>query len=196
MAKASDNEFPSVLFDEQGSNPSTPGSGLWRAYFKSDGLYIIDDAGAVTGPLGTGGGGGGNVPTWVDLLDTPASGDASDDEFDDSSLTGWTLVSATATTETATEDADVLSIKMTGAIGSSKANAYVKAIPATPTAPITIETATRVVNSRGNNRFVMHGPLFTNGTTNTSDIYFGHLHHNGDLMRSEVHSGTLASLGS
>lgn len=56
MTKASDNEFPSVLFDEQGSNPSTPASGFWRAFFKSDGLYVIDDAGVATGPLATGGG--------------------------------------------------------------------------------------------------------------------------------------------
>lgn len=51
MTRASDNEFPSVLFDEQAGNPSTPASGFWRAYFKSDGLYAIDDAGAVTGPF-------------------------------------------------------------------------------------------------------------------------------------------------
>ncbi len=58
MTKASDNEYPSVLFDEQGSDPSTPASGFWRAYMKSGGLFIIDDGGTVTGPLGTGGGGG------------------------------------------------------------------------------------------------------------------------------------------
>lgn len=58
MTKASNNEFPSVLFDEQAGDPSTPASGFWRAYFKSDGLYVIDDAGVVTGPFGTGGGAG------------------------------------------------------------------------------------------------------------------------------------------
>lgn len=61
MTKASDNEFPSVLFDEQASAPTTPASGFWRAYFKSDGLYVVDDAGSETGPLGTGGGGGGTL---------------------------------------------------------------------------------------------------------------------------------------
>lgn len=58
MARASDNEFPSVLFDEQASDPATPASGFWRAYMKSDGMYVIDDAGATTGPFGGGGGGG------------------------------------------------------------------------------------------------------------------------------------------
>lgn len=58
MTKASDNEFPSILFDEQAGDPSTPASGLWRAYFKSDGLYVIDDAGSVTGPFVTGAGSG------------------------------------------------------------------------------------------------------------------------------------------
>lgn len=48
---ASDNPFPSVLFDEQASDVSTPATGFWRAFFKSDGLYVIDDAGTVVGPL-------------------------------------------------------------------------------------------------------------------------------------------------
>jgi hypothetical protein len=53
--KASDNEFPSVLFNEQGSDPSTPASGFWRLYTKAGGLYLIDDAAAVIGPFGAGG---------------------------------------------------------------------------------------------------------------------------------------------
>jgi hypothetical protein len=57
MTTASNNEFPSVLFEEQAGDPTTPASGFWRAYFKSDGIYVIDDAGAVTGPFGAGGGG-------------------------------------------------------------------------------------------------------------------------------------------
>ncbi len=44
-------------WDEQGGDPSTPSTGKWKLYFKSGGAYIIDDAGAVTGPLGAGGGG-------------------------------------------------------------------------------------------------------------------------------------------
>lgn len=57
MTKASDNAFPSVLFTEQASAPTTPSTGNWRAYFKSDGLYVVDDAGTETGPFGAGGGG-------------------------------------------------------------------------------------------------------------------------------------------
>jgi hypothetical protein len=45
-----------VNFEDQGSNPATPAAGHTIAYTKSDGLYVKDDAGAVTGPLGTGGG--------------------------------------------------------------------------------------------------------------------------------------------
>jgi hypothetical protein len=52
----SNNEFPSVLFDEQAGNPATPAAGFWRAYMKSDGMYVIDDAGAVTGPFAAAGG--------------------------------------------------------------------------------------------------------------------------------------------
>lgn len=53
MPKGSENEFPSVLLAEQGADPATPGAGLWRAFIKSDGLYLIDDAGNVTGPFAT-----------------------------------------------------------------------------------------------------------------------------------------------
>lgn len=46
-----------VRFDELGSNPSTPATGKWKIFAKSTGIYIIDDGGTVTGPLGTGGAG-------------------------------------------------------------------------------------------------------------------------------------------
>ena len=45
-----------VTLQEESAMPSTPATGKWRLYFKSDGLYIIDDAGTETGPFGTGGG--------------------------------------------------------------------------------------------------------------------------------------------
>jgi hypothetical protein len=40
-----------IRFAEQGSTPSTPASGYSVIYLKADGLYVIDDAGTVTGPL-------------------------------------------------------------------------------------------------------------------------------------------------
>lgn len=54
MAKASNNEFPSVLFTDGSSDPSTPSANTARVYVKDDsgaGLYLIDDAGSVTGPF-------------------------------------------------------------------------------------------------------------------------------------------------
>lgn len=60
----SNNAFPSVLLDEQGSAPTTPASGFWRVYAKSDGLYIVDDAGTETGPLSTGGGASPNLNVY------------------------------------------------------------------------------------------------------------------------------------
>lgn len=57
MAGIDDIEIPSLLFDQQSSDPSTPGSDLWRLYFKSGGLYAIDDAGTVVGPFAAAGGG-------------------------------------------------------------------------------------------------------------------------------------------
>jgi hypothetical protein len=41
-------------WDEQGSNPSTPATNKWKLFFKSGGLYVIDDAGVVNGPLSPG----------------------------------------------------------------------------------------------------------------------------------------------
>jgi hypothetical protein len=52
MPIVSENQFPHVVLAEQGDTPATPATGLWRVYTKADGLYLVDDAGAVTGPLG------------------------------------------------------------------------------------------------------------------------------------------------
>lgn len=41
-----------LIMQEEASAPSTPSSGKWKAYFKSDGLYIKDDTGNEIGPLG------------------------------------------------------------------------------------------------------------------------------------------------
>ena len=51
MTKGSDNEFPSVLFGELADTPTTPDAGNWRLFTKADGLYLVDDAGSVTGPF-------------------------------------------------------------------------------------------------------------------------------------------------
>lgn len=93
MTRASNNEFSSILFDEQASDVSTPATGFWRAFFKSDGLYVIDDAGVVSGPLGAGGGWPPSFPSaptivesvdWtvttsaaqaISLASTPSTGD-------------------------------------------------------------------------------------------------------------------------
>lgn len=50
VTKGSDNEFPSVLFAEQGGDPATPAAGTQRLFVDSaDGLLkLIDDTGTVT----------------------------------------------------------------------------------------------------------------------------------------------------
>jgi len=40
-----------VQLQDQASTPTTPSTGYTRVYSKADGLYLVDDAGAVTGPL-------------------------------------------------------------------------------------------------------------------------------------------------
>ncbi len=74
--KGSNNPFPSALFAEQGSNPSTPASGNWRLYFKSDGIYAIDDAGNVFGPFA---GSGSFNGTLLQRTEVAAAGQASID---------------------------------------------------------------------------------------------------------------------
>lgn len=49
------NKFDHLTATERASAPSTPDTGDWRLYFKSDGLYVVDDAGTETGPFGPGG---------------------------------------------------------------------------------------------------------------------------------------------
>lgn len=59
MAKISTNaEINSVRLKEQASNPDTPSTGYTQIFVKDDGLYLKNDAGAVTGPFGTGTGSG------------------------------------------------------------------------------------------------------------------------------------------
>jgi hypothetical protein len=59
VAIASDNVFPKIIGAEQGSDPAAPAASQRKLYAKADGWYDIDDAGTVTGPLGTSGGGSG-----------------------------------------------------------------------------------------------------------------------------------------
>lgn len=54
MVKMDDNQSDYLTFDEQASDPSTPTTGLWRQFFKADGMYTVDDAGDVRGPLSGG----------------------------------------------------------------------------------------------------------------------------------------------
>lgn len=52
-------ELHNSEWETLGAAPTTPSTDNWKVYFKSDGLYVIDDSGTEHGPLGTGGGGGG-----------------------------------------------------------------------------------------------------------------------------------------
>jgi hypothetical protein len=43
--------YSEITWQEMGTNPSTPASGEWVQYFKTDGMYHIDDTGKVNGPI-------------------------------------------------------------------------------------------------------------------------------------------------
>lgn len=97
-------------FYEQGSDPATPASGLWELYCKSGGIYLRNSAGTVLGPLGTGGGTGGNVSTLpsgnitigsLALADRPPTSPGTyDEEFEgtaDTLPTNWAWTSTPGT---------------------------------------------------------------------------------------------------
>ncbi|OQX64799.1 MAG: hypothetical protein B5M51_02520 [Anaerolinea sp. 4484_236] len=42
-----------IILTEESGTPSTPATGKWTVFSKSDGLYILDDAGTVYGPFAT-----------------------------------------------------------------------------------------------------------------------------------------------
>jgi hypothetical protein len=125
--------IPAINFVEQASAPSTPTSGEWKAYFKAAGLYVIDDAGVETGPFGSGGGGA-TLPQTP-----PASPNAADDEFDDTTFdTGkWTRDTnfSSGSAPTVTQAQGAVLIKAAGATvnvynqaisGSFKVRAHVR----------------------------------------------------------------------
>jgi len=50
-----------ITFTELAAAPSTPAAGKWTVYTKSDGVYVVDDAGTEYGPFGSGGGWDGDI---------------------------------------------------------------------------------------------------------------------------------------
>lgn len=56
------NSIPLV---EQSSTPTTPASGKTTVFVKSDGLYVVDDAGTVTGPMAASAGPAYDPTGWV-----------------------------------------------------------------------------------------------------------------------------------
>lgn len=51
MADLETLDTDGLSFQEQASNPATPAATDWRVFFKSGGLYVIEDTGTVYGPL-------------------------------------------------------------------------------------------------------------------------------------------------
>lgn len=88
------NKFAHLTATERAAAPTTPATGDWRVYFKSGGLYVVDDAGVETGPLGVGGGG-----STTELLGVKAYNPAAEMA---AATTSTTLVDVDATNLAAT----------------------------------------------------------------------------------------------
>jgi hypothetical protein len=188
--KASDNEFPSVLLDEQASAPTTPATGFWRVYAKSTGLFIVDDAGVETGPFGTGGGGGGDAPDWaVDLTD---STNAADVVWDGTKAAGMTTVTVTGS-QTLTEKTNVLSALYSGQ-SASDYNCLLKA----HTFSVGDSWAVPVRLLGGNVSVTVSGIIFTDGTTSAANAVAAHLQNHATEAQTRVYTrhGTLTAMTS
>lgn len=84
-----------AIFNEEAA-PSTPSAGTVAIYAKSDGrIYSKDDAGNEYGPFDADSGGSAGPLLYVDSLALHADGD----DFDDDTLTGWTLSGITIPTD-------------------------------------------------------------------------------------------------
>lgn len=190
--KGSDNPNPSILLEELGASPASPAADYRRLYFLEDGILYQKDSGGTVAPVGgtpteildipttetddtlvlapDGAGGvefraeAGGSGGWTDALVERESGsDASDDEFDDGSFSGWTSVETAAHGTTATEKGDTLSIiHDTTADGGEVFHARLKSIGA-HTAPTTITAGVRLMHTGNGYPFV--GVAFTDGTT-------------------------------
>ena len=74
MATIDAIDITSLNFQE-GSAPGTPSSTQWKVYAKTDGLYVIDDAGTETGPLAASSGGGGGISSGTSMPGSPSTND-------------------------------------------------------------------------------------------------------------------------
>lgn len=80
------NKFDHLTATERGSAPTTPATSDWKLYFKSSGLFVVDDAGNETGPLAEASSGTGGPD------DPPGSPSSDDYEFGATSTSlpsGW-----------------------------------------------------------------------------------------------------------
>lgn len=188
MAKLSAVEISTLLFGEQGSDPSTPGTDTWRLYAKADGVYAINDAGTVVGPFGASG--GGDVPGWVSYLAARQSGEAShadDDFFDDDDHSSWTKLNVTGN-QTVTEKHGLLSVVFDSQTSSDLGAALIALTPSS--APVTIETAMTLIGKDEN--YTLAGICFSDGVTATDSIAAATIINNTiDNMRS----GTFTAAG-
>lgn len=80
-----DNADNAQVFTEI-TTPSNPATGDWKVYAKADGLYYLEDDGTETGPMGTGGGGGGVdsgcLMTGPDSVTSITNGSSTNADFD------------------------------------------------------------------------------------------------------------------
>ena len=137
--------------------------------------------------------GGSTVPDYYSFLAdrTVASqvADGDDDEFDDGTFTGWTTVNPSGTVSV-TENLSRATFVF-DSIAGNDCHAYVKAIPGTPT-NVLIEIAwTGIFISES---WIMFGPVFSDGTTTTSNVVWQNSFWGPSLTSLDIRSGTFTNV--
>lgn len=143
----------SLTLEELGVDADAPSAGEWTIYSKSDGVYVVDDLGNVTGPFGTGGGGGAvdsvNGQTGVVVLDP----DDLDDTSTTNKFTSAADISKLAGIEAGADVTDAANVEAAGAVMESDydANTILAATSDDTPAPLTVAEQTVVGRITGGN---------------------------------------------
>lgn len=155
-------DVEAIQFDELGSDPTTPATGKWRLYAKAGGLYVVDDAGVVTGPFGAGG-----------------AGDASGVTFTPTTLSDWTGSADPGNVDDALDQlADRVTV-VEGGGGGGGAPDNATFITQTPSAGLTAEQALSTL-----------GTGLLKNTTGTGVLSIAVAADVPDLPASKITSGT------
>jgi hypothetical protein len=127
---------------------------------------------------------------WSDVI-LPSAGAADDDEFDDGTIDPAWVAQTVSGTAAWTEDGDVMACLFAGQTANDIA-ALLRPIPAGATAPLTVETAMRVMTIQ--TQVAMVGIVLTDGTGPTANCVWALLNFaSNGVTYLRAYTGTLTA---